>query len=97
MPDPAIPGESRKDSPLSTSEFFTIMLLLGIPVLNLILLLLWAFGSGTNLNKRNLSRAMLIFTVIIAVVWVISFALGLTLIGSSPEFEKLVEDFLAGI
>lgn len=97
MSDPAIPGESQRDRPLSTSEFFAIMLLLGIPVLNLILLLLWAFGSGTNLNKRNLSRAMLIFTLIIAVVWVISFALGLTLIGSSPEFERLVEEFLAGI
>lgn len=97
MTDPAAPGAEIRDRPLSTSEFFGMMLLLGIPVLNLVLLLVWAFGSGTNLNRRNLSRAMLIFTVIIAVVWVISFALGLTLIGSSPEFERLMEDFLAGI
>ena len=97
MTDPAAPGTEIRDRPLSTSEFFGMMLLLGIPVLNLVLLLVWAFGSGTNLNRRNLSRAMLIFTVIIAVVWVISFALGLTLIGSSPEFERLMEDFLAGI
>lgn len=87
----------QRDGPLSTAEFFTMILLLGVPVLNLVLLVIWSFGSGTNLNRRNLSRAMLILTVILAVVWVISFALGLTLIGSNPEMERLLEDFLAGI
>lgn len=92
----AMPGDQR-NGPLTTAEFFAMIMLLGVPILNLVLLVLWSFGSGTNLNRRNLSRAMLILTVIVAVVWVVSFALGLTLIGSSPEFERLLEDFLARV
>ncbi len=83
-----------RERPLSTSEFFTTMLLLGIPVVNLVLLIAWAFGGSTNLNKRNLSRAMLIFTLIAVVVWIVSFVLGLTVLNGIPGLRETLMDYM---
>lgn len=83
-----------RERPLSTSEFFTTMLLLGIPVVNLVLLIAWAFGGSANLNRRNLSRAMLIFTLIAVVVWIASFVLGLTVLGGNPGLRETLMDYM---
>jgi uncharacterized membrane protein len=83
-----------RERPLSTSEFFTTMLLLGIPVVNLVLLVAWAFGGSANLNRRNLSRAMLIFTLIAVVVWIVSFVLGLTVLSGNPGLRETLMDYM---
>ena len=50
--------------PLSVGNYVGTLLLLGIPFVGFILLLIWAFDSSTNLNKKNLARAMLILSII---------------------------------
>ena len=65
-------------SPLKVSDFFVMLLVACIPLVNIILLLIWAFSSGTNVNRKNFCRAYLIMMVI---MWVISFILSLSLIG----------------
>jgi len=53
------PIQSRDDhSPLSTLEWFLTLLILSIPVVNVIMLVLWALPDG-NVNRRNLCRAVL--------------------------------------
>lgn len=83
-----------RERPLSTSEYFTTMLLLGIPFVNLVLLVAWAFGGSTNLNRRNLSRAMLIFTLIAAVLWIASFIFGMTVLGGNPGLRETILDYV---
>lgn len=51
-------------APLSLGQFLGTLILLGIPLVGFILMLVWAFGSDVNLNKKNLSRAMLILMLI---------------------------------
>ena len=65
-------------SPLKVSDFFVMLLVACIPLVNIILLLIWAFSSGTNVNRKNFCRAYLIMMVI---MWVIAFILSLSLIG----------------
>lgn len=65
-------------SPLKVSDFFVMLLVACIPLVNIILLLIWASSSGTNVNRKNFCRAYLIMMVI---MWVISFILSLSLIG----------------
>ena len=65
-------------APLKVSDFFVMLLVACIPLVNIILLLIWAFSSGTNVNRKNFCRAYLIMMVI---MWVISFILSLSLIG----------------
>ncbi|MGU3470195.1 hypothetical protein ACLBWT_03395 [Paenibacillus sp. D51F] len=62
---------------IRTSSWMVTMLLLAIPILNIIMLLVWAFGSGVNLNKRNLSRAYLLLFLIVAGISLLIFLLTL--------------------
>ncbi len=50
--------------PMSVGEWFIAILITAIPLVGLIMLLVWAFSSGTNINKANWAKATLIWMVI---------------------------------
>ncbi len=54
-------GDTR---PMSVQDWFLTMLILAIPFVNLVMLLVWAFGSTGNVNRRNFCRASLLWFVI---------------------------------
>lgn len=54
----------NRNAPFSTGGFFLVQLALMIPVVNLILLLVFAFSGSTNVNLQNYSRAILIWMLI---------------------------------
>ncbi|MCF8360569.1 MAG: hypothetical protein K9H26_17580 [Prolixibacteraceae bacterium] len=63
--------EEQKSSPvIKIGEWIITILLMAIPVVNIIFLLIWAFGSGTNPTKANFSKAALIWMLIAIVVYV---------------------------
>ncbi len=63
-PRPVYPAAPYRDaSPLTVGDYFVMLLISLIPVVNLIMLLVWGFGNS-NLNRRNYARAQLIFVVI---------------------------------
>lgn len=91
----AAPFDGETDSPaVGTGEWFVTLLLLGIPLVNLVLLLVWAFGGSASPSKRNFSRAALIFVVIALGVWLASFTAGLAILGSNPDLEKRILELL---
>jgi len=50
---------------------FLLMLVIGIiPVVNVITLTIWSFGSRVNDDRRNLARALLIWLLLIAIACV---------------------------
>ncbi|MDO4540178.1 MAG: zinc ribbon domain-containing protein [Syntrophomonadaceae bacterium] len=51
---------------MSVGQFMITFLLLCIPILNLVLMFMWAFGSKPDLNpnKKNMARAMLLWFAI---------------------------------
>lgn len=72
---PVQPTASTASQPhLTTGEWIITLLLLSVPLLNLILLFVWAFSKDTHPAKRNYSRA----TLIIAAIFIgLAFAFGL--------------------
>ena len=52
----------------SVGSWMLTLFITGIPVVNLIYLLVLAFGSGAAPSKRNFARATLIWTLIVLVV-----------------------------
>jgi succinate dehydrogenase/fumarate reductase cytochrome b subunit len=63
--------------PMSVKSWVGTILLLVIPIVNIILLFIWAFGSGGNISRKNYAKASLIVAgclialyIIIAVVFV---------------------------
>ena len=56
----------KKNKIITTHEWIIINLIMLIPVVNVIMLFIWAFSDNTNLNKSNWAKASLI-------VWIVGF------------------------
>ena len=54
----------RPAGPVSVGDWFVTMLIMIIPLVNLIMLFIWAFGSGTNESKANWAKASLIWMLV---------------------------------
>ena len=50
---------------ISTSEWIITKLIMFIPIVNIIMLIIWAFNNNTNINKANWAKANLIIMVFI--------------------------------
>lgn len=57
--------------PLTVGQYLGMYLLMCVPILNIVLLFMWAFGHSVNLNKKNYARAVLILCAVSAVIWII--------------------------
>ncbi len=66
---PAAPA-AQEDllKPLGVLKYVGMLLLLTIPIANIVFVFRWAFGWGVNKNKRNYGRALILYTVIMAVL-----------------------------
>ncbi len=78
--DPA-PARKSKYAPVSTFGFFLMYLLLLIPVVNIILLFVWARKGSKKINRRNFARAALIFLLIIVIWALVSYFFGQAIYG----------------
>jgi hypothetical protein len=72
---------NQETRPLTVGDWMVTLLILALPLVNIIMLLVWAFSSGGNLNRRNYCRASLLwFLIMLAlslVVFVVMAALGI--------------------
>lgn len=68
------PIQYQNKSVLSVGDWFVTLLITAIPLVNLIMLFVWAFGNGTNQNKANWAKASLIWVAIAIVLYVIIFS-----------------------
>ncbi|NLC40514.1 MAG: zinc ribbon domain-containing protein, partial [Clostridiaceae bacterium] len=75
------------DPPLSVGQYIGMFLLMMIPVVNLVLLLVWAFGGSVNRNKKNYAKATLLLMLISTVVIII-----LVMIFGFALFNFFIED-----
>lgn len=62
------PGSGSKYEPVSTAGYFGIILLLSIPIVGFIFSIVWACGGCQKVNKRNLSRAILLLQLIAVII-----------------------------
>lgn len=79
------PPKGTRYAPMGVGAFLGMFLLLLIPLVNIILLIVWACGGCTNQNKRNYARAMLILCVIILILDIALLTLLVTLGYLTPE------------
>ena len=65
-------GQNQIDQPqapvVSIKEWLLTNLIMMIPLVNIVMMLVWAFGSNTNPNKANYFKAALILFVIYLVL-----------------------------
>lgn len=56
---------------VSVKEWLITNLILMIPLVNIVMMLVWAFGSNTNPNKANYFKAALILFAIVMVIYLV--------------------------
>ena len=64
---------------VSVKEWLITNLIMMIPLVNIVMMLVWAFGSNTNPNKANYFKAALILFGIVMVIYLV---LAVVLFGS---------------
>ena len=57
--------------PVGIGGFIGMIILLMLPLVNFIMLLVWAFSSSVNVNKKNLARAILLLYIIFYVAMIV--------------------------
>ncbi len=60
----SVPAVNPLTAPMRTGEYFWMMFVLALPLAGFICSLVWAFGSNVNENRKNLSRAILIWMLV---------------------------------
>lgn len=93
-PQPQAPAEDT--SPLKTTDYLLMLLVTVLPFVSLILMLVWAFSSDVNVNRRNFSRAYLILSLIVSFLYIILFAglVGLGIAAASSESFAMILPFI---
>lgn len=77
---------------MSVKDWVITLLIMIIPIVNIVFLIIWAFGNDNALNpsKRNWAKAQLIFMVIGIIISILSFivigAFGLFALSSQGHY-----------
>jgi len=64
-----------RSTDVTVGDWMVTMLLMCIPIANLILLLVWAFGDSAPVSKSNWAKASLIWMLIGFGLWIVMFIL----------------------
>lgn len=62
----------QQEPPVTVGEWMLTLFLTWIPLVGLIMLFVWAFGSNTSVSKANWAKAQLIF-MLIGIVFIFLF------------------------
>jgi len=57
--------ENQNTKPMSVKDWLITMLITALPLVGIIMLFVYAFGSNENVNKQNWAKAQLILMAII--------------------------------
>ena len=73
QPLPQQPPGPAQWPPMKLGDWIITKLLLLIPIVNIVLMFMWAFGSNVNPSKKSYFQAELIWTVISIVLTIVLF------------------------
>lgn len=68
-------NEERLHPVVSIGDWIITFIIAAIPIVNVIMLFVWAFGSTTNPSKANWAKASLIIFAVAVVFYILFFVL----------------------
>ena len=68
-----IQNETINNQAMTLKDWIITYLLLLIPVANIVLMFIWAFGKDTNPSKRTYFQAQLIILAVLLVLYILFF------------------------
>jgi len=70
--NPSIAVSDKDLRALSVGEWMLVIFAFILPVINIVFMALWAFSSKGNVHRRNLSRASLLWMIILLASYVVA-------------------------
>jgi len=68
---PFFPAVEQEQAPvLSMMDWVVVLILTALPIVNIVMLIIWAVGGNVNPNKKNYAKAALIMAAISILIWV---------------------------
>lgn len=61
----------NRDQTVSVGDWIVSSIITGIPIVGIVMLFVWAFGSDTKPSKKNWARAVLIVAAIGIVIYIV--------------------------
>ena len=84
---PVFDPREKDHQVMSVSDWFVTQLLMIIPLVNLILLIVWAVSSTGNRNRANWAKASLIWVAIGIVLYILIFVIIFATGSSMPDLS----------
>jgi hypothetical protein len=82
--DPNFPAEKV----MSMQDWLITLIIMLIPIVNVIMLFVWGFGSGTHPSKANWAKASLLVILIGLVFWsIVGFLFGFAVMSSLGDIK----------
>lgn len=63
--------ETQTSQVMTTKDWLITLVIAAIPVVNIVMFFVWAFGDNANPNKANWAKASLLFMAIITALYVL--------------------------
>lgn len=64
-------NQTQDSSVMSLKDWVITLIIASIPLVGFIMLFVWGFGSGTNVNKSNFAKAALIMYAIMIGLYIL--------------------------
>lgn len=74
---------------VSVKHWILTFILSAIPIVNIVMLFVWAFGDSTNPNKKNYARASLLLAAIFIVLYIVFAVLFVVVFGGMALWPEL--------
>ncbi|MBT3393924.1 MAG: hypothetical protein HN411_02290 [Waddliaceae bacterium] len=79
--------EIKKEIPMTVWNWIVTWFIMAIPVVNLIMLFVWAFSKKTKISKSTWAKALLLLALIGILIFLLIFVIGT----SYMTIEKMAE------
>ena len=68
-------NSQQNEAPVSVGDWVVTILVTALPIIGIVMLFIWGFGSGTPVSKANYAKAALIWLAISIVLSFLIFAI----------------------
>lgn len=77
---------NQNNTIVTLGDWVVTIILMAIPVVNIVMLCVWAFGDSAPISKKNFAKAQLIFMAIGIVLLILFWGSIVAIIASSGSF-----------
>lgn len=82
-----------KEKPISFAEWIGFYAVLLVPILNIVVLAIWAFGYNTTASKKNWARATLIFIIVVSLILITLFIQWMIYAMNTPMYQEFLQQY----